>query len=469
MGKNGYRLYIAAMTAALLVPFAGMTFWKTDRTTENKEMSEWPSVMEDGKFNLNILEEMGTYFEDHFAFRLQMLTANAKLWTETTKTSTTDQVVAGKDDWLYYSGTVGDYTGEELLSSREMYAVVHNLSMMRDYIEAKGSRFILTIAPNKNTLYGEYMPYYYREGSQSNLDRLVPLLEEAGIEYADLKSAFEAKEEVLYFRRDSHWNNKGACLAYNTIMDTAGRQHETYLNLPYETKKDHIGDIDEILYPLAAEEEEDVYYDKEWGYKYVNEVQDNMDPWIETMAPGKEGSLLMYRDSFGESLLPFFAEEYARACFSRLVPYNMENLDYCRPDTVVVERVERKIAAFATEIPIMESPLTENIRPSAKTTDTVIKTEQDGAYLVIRGTVDETCIDEDTEILVAVSGQDRTELKTYEAFYTLSTKGDGNGYQIYIKREHLPSDSIHIDVITRDGEESWITASADKEITWKEQ
>ena len=71
----------------------------------------------------------------------------------------------------------------------------------------------------------------------------------------------------------------------------------------------------------------------------------------------------MYRDSFGESILPFFADEYQKAYFSRLVPYNMENLLQYRPDTVVVERVERQIAAFATEIPIMEGPRVENIRP----------------------------------------------------------------------------------------------------------
>ena len=467
MKKRSYLIYIIIAFAVLLIPFAGMTFWPTNRTTENTVLSEWPSFIEDGKPNVNYLEEMGEYFEDHFAFRLQMLTANAYVWAKGLDTSTTDQVVVGEDDWLYFGGTMDDYTGRNQLSDRELNAIVHNLSMMRDYTEFCCGRLVVTVAPNKNTLYNSAMPYYYQKGETSNLERLVPLLEEEGIEYVDLTKAFQNEDEVLYFKRDSHWNNKGALLAYNTIMDTLGKEHDTYFDVPAITRKDHIGDIDEILYPLAAEPEENIYYNKDWGFEYVNDVTDNMDDWIETSNPDKEGTLLMYRDSFGESILPFFADEYNKAYFSRLVPYNMENLLQYEPDTVIVERVERQIAAFATEIPVMEGPRVQNIRPLEKETDTTLKTEQNGAYLVISGAVDQECIDEDTEIYVAVSSEDRSRITTYEAFWTLTNSGDGNGYQLYLRRESLPSDTVHIDVITSDGSEQWIVGSDDREIMWE--
>lgn len=250
-------------------------------------------------------------------------------------------------------------------------------------------------------------------------------------------------------------------------MDTLGKEHDTYFDVPAITRKDHIGDIDEILYPLAAEPEENIYYNKDWGFEYVNDVTDNMDDWIETSNPDKEGTLLMYRDSFGESILPFFADEYNKAYFSRLVPYNMENLLHYEPDTVIVERVERQIAAFATEIPVMEGSRVQNIRPLEKETDTTLKTEQNGSYLVISGAVDQECIDEDTEIYVAVSSEDRSQITTYEAFWTLTNSGDGNGYQLYLRRDSLPSDTVHIDVITSDGSEQWIVGSDDREIVWE--
>ena len=275
----------------------------------------------------------------------------------------------------------------------------------------------------------------------------------------DLTETFQNEDEVLYFKRDSHWNNKGALLVY--------REHETYANVPTVTEKDHIGDIDEILYPLAAEPEENIYYSKDWGFDYVNDVTDNMDEWIETVNPDKDGTLLMYRDSFGESILPFFADEYNKAYFSRLIPYNMENLIQYQPDTVIVERVERQIDAFATEIPVMESPKVENIRPLEIKTDTSLKTEQNGSYLVISGTVDQKYVNEDTQIYVAVSSEDRSRISTYDAFYTLTNSGDGNGYQIYLRDTSLPSEKIHIDVITSDQDGQWIVKSDDREIEWE--
>lgn len=182
-------------------------------------------------------------------------------------------------------------------------------------MESCGSRFILTVAPNKNSLYNKNMPYYYRKGTDSNLKHLTEKMSEAGISYVNLYQLFAGQDEMLYFKRDSHWNNQGAVLAYNALMDQMEKEHETYLNVPYELEKTHIGDIDEMLYPLAAEPEEDYIYDKESGYTYVNDVTDNMDDWIETQNPGKEGTLLMFRDSFGESLLPFMADRSRTGIF----------------------------------------------------------------------------------------------------------------------------------------------------------
>ena len=70
---------------------------------------------------------------------------------------------------------------------------------------------------------------------------------------------------------------------------------------------DFTGDLDEMLYPLALTEEKEIYYDKADVFAYVGEVESNFDPKITTVNPGSTGSLVMYRDSFGNAILPFFA------------------------------------------------------------------------------------------------------------------------------------------------------------------
>ena len=345
--KKRYLIYIILVWVILIIPFAGMTFWPTTTTSENTELAKWPKWKEDGTWNQDYLEEAGEYFEDHFAFRQYFVTANALLKGNVFQTGATDQVIVGKDDWLYFGGTVNDYRGRNLLSEREMYNVIHNITLMQNYVQQNGSQFVLMVIPNKNTLYDEAMPYYVKPGDTSNLERLTELLTERGVEFIDVKELFQNEEEVLYFHRDSHWNNKGAVLAYNALMEKLGREHETYLNVPYELEKSHVGDIDEMLYPFGFELEEEYVYDKEFSFDYVNEVKDNMDAWIQTNNPQKDGSMLMYRDSFGESLLPFVADEIGQGYFSRLVPYNLTQIEELHPQYVVIEKVERNIQDFA--------------------------------------------------------------------------------------------------------------------------
>lgn len=459
--KKSYKIYIAVIMIILFVPFVGMSFWMTTETTENKELSPWPKLIENGAYNTDCLKEAGTYFEEHMAFRMQMLTANSAIWGKIFRTSTTDQVIVGKDDWLYFGGTANDYTGRALLSDRELYNVVHNLTLIQDFVEQNGSRFLLAVVPNKNTLYDDNMPYYYQRGTDSNLDRLNQLLKKENIHFVDLKKAFQQEEEILYFKRDSHWNNKGAVLAYNEMLEALEKNHESYLNVPYEVRTEHIGDIDKIMYPLAAEEEDDFYYNKDWKYQYVNDIIDNMDAWIETVNPEKEGCLLMYRDSFGEGILPFLADEYRNAYFTRLVPYNLGNIVQYHPDTVIIERVERKIAAFATEVPIMEAPATDNVPAAEKKTNSTIECKKSGGYLEIKGSIEQKFLEDSTEILISVSDTNRMGTKTYRPFYTLTQGGNGNGYAMYLNYAQLPSDVLHINVLCKTDGKTVIVKSED--------
>lgn len=463
--KKRYFIYIILVWVILIVPFAGMTFWPTTETSENTELAEWPKWKEDGTCNQDYLEEVGEYFEDHFAFRQHFVTANALLRGKIFRTGSTDQVIVGEDDWLYFGGTINDYRGRNLLSERELYNVVHNIRLMQSYVQQNGSQFVLMVIPNKNTLYDEAMPYYIKPGDTSNLERLTGMLSEQGVEYIDVKELFQKENDVLYFHRDSHWNNKGAVLAYNALMEKLGREHETYLNVPYELEKIHIGDIDEMLYPYGFEKEEEYIYDKKFSYQYVNDVKDNMDAWVQTKNLQKDGSILMYRDSFGESILPFVADEMGQGYFSRLVPYNLTQTEELHPQYVVVEKVERNIQDFAKSIPIMEGPMIENQNALEVKTKSSVKTQKEGSYLSINGQIEKKYLEDHSNIYVAIRNKVTQETRTYQAFHMITKNGDGNGYQLYVKGGSVPKGELHISVITDDGMQTKIVAS--KDMNWE--
>ena len=315
--KKWKILYSILFFAVCLLPSLGMFFGKSESSSENRELAEFPSLITEEGLNVEWLPQAGDYFQDHFAFRNELVTANALLNGKLLGTSTAQGVIQGSDNWLYYKDSLNDFLGVELLSDRSLYNIAHSLAMMEENLEARGVDFVFTVAPNKNSLYGENMPYYdsLKVDEENNLARLVPFLEKEGVSYVDLYEAFTGEEEILYHERDSHWNNKGAAFASDLLMTALGKEHDSYENVEYEVRKDYIGDLDEMLYPLATTPEEEIYYNKTLTYAAVGEVESNFDPRITTVNPVKDGSLVMYRDSFGNALVPFFADALCQRVF----------------------------------------------------------------------------------------------------------------------------------------------------------
>ncbi len=467
MKNKKYILFILIVWVILILPLAGMTFWPTNETTENKELAPFPKFDKENPIGQKYLYELGTYFEDHFAFRQLLVTANALLQSKLLQSNATNQVIPGRNDWLYFHGTLEDYQGRNLFSERERFAILHNLHLIQDYVEAQGSQFFLMIPPNKASLYGENMPYYIRKGTDSNLKRLTEMFQEEGISDIGLYDRFSKESEILYFKRDSHWTTKGALLAYKMLMEQTGLPFETYEDIPYAMEEIHEGDLDKMLYPLAVEKEADAVYEKEADFVYCNDVKNNMDEWIETENPKKDNSILMYRDSFGESLLPFVANAFGKGYFTRLVPYNLLQVEQYSPDVVVIEKVERNLDDFITDIPIVEPPQRENILGAKRGKGGTIETEKAGSFLKISGKLDEREIQTDTKIYVALTDEGTKTTKTYETFYTASENKDAGGYQLYLRGSSLPTGKIHCDVLAADEENTRIIAQ--KDIMWENE
>lgn len=295
------------------------------------------------------------------------------------------------------------------------------------------------------------MPYYdsLKVTEVNHLARLTHILEQEGVNYTDLKSLFDAQDEVLYHERDSHWNNKGAALAADAIMTDLVKIHDSYKDETYEIRTDHIGDLDKMLYPKALTPEDEVYYDKATTFAYVGEVESNFDPKITTVNPVKEGSLVMYRDSFGNTLLPFFADANANAYFSRGVPYQLSDVDAQNADTVVVERAERFLPEMAKNPPVLEGSLTlldkEEEATDADGAENVVMRRQ-GGFFQITGRIRPEYLDWDSRIYVRVNGQ-----TVYEAF-PRSEEGSDGAFTLYLSTDKLSGAGDRVEILTDRGE-----------------
>lgn len=424
-------IYILLFLFICLIPSAGFLFGGTAGVQENKKDSKIPALKdEEGEINVHYLSDMGTWFEKNFAFRSVLVSVHAEIFYHCFGMSAQKGVIAGTDGWLYYKDSLEDYQGK-LMSRRQLFQVAHSLKMIQDYAENSGVKFIFAPAPNKNSLYGGNMPYYYKKfhGTETNLTLLYGFLNSEGVNYADLRGTLANEGKVLYHKRDSHWTNEGAAIAADVIMSGLGWEHEVYRGRSYSIRKDFEGDLEGMLFPAWIRPEEEIYYEPMPEFTYVEEVENNFAPRISTRSAA-DGNLLMYRDSFGNALLPFFAESYGKAYFSRSLPYYLPELEQYGADTLVIERAERFLPEMAEKPPFMEAmEVDSDTQERADFAPVSPEVKEEGEYIRISGTLDEA--EYNTRILIRIRVCDEAAgeyvKKCYEAFpYT-----DGEGREAY--------------------------------------
>ena len=440
-----------------LVPFVGMFVTKDKTSAENRELAEFPSVQTEEGWNIHWLSEAGDYFQEHFAFRQKMVTANAIINGKVFGVSSVEGVIQGKNNWLYYKDSLNDYQGKNLLSNRSLFNIAHSMSITQRTLEKKGISFAFAVAPNKNSLYGDNMPYYMqcKVSEESNLKNLQKYLDLENVSYVNLLETLAVQEEILYHERDSHWNNKGAALAGDAILEVLTQEHCDYSNETFQIRKDFEGDLDKMLYPEAITLEDEIYYDRKPSFSYVENVINNFEPRIKTVNPAAQGNLVMYRDSFGNALLPFMADAYANAYFSRGVPYQISaDIDANLADSVVIVRAERFLPEMAAAVPVLQ------VEPEAEVSGTIERITSKGTELVqvkslgplvqISGRILSKYLDETSLIYIRFGNG-----TYYEAFpqdIEIENVTDSGGFCLYIAEDQLISGMEKFDILTgKDG------------------
>lgn len=450
-------LFVILCMALCVIPSLGMIVSPTNETIGNERQTPLPSVQnEDGSFNSGYLPSLGSYFEKHFAFRPQMIDMDARVQSKLFGVSNLDTVTVGKDDWLYYSSTLDNYLGRNNLSQHEINGIVHNLGLVQEYVESKGSKFLFTVAPNKNTLYPDSMPYYYGKSASDEYDRdrLNAALKNSTVRYLDLFELFRSQDETLYLKQDSHWNNKGALMVYNATLDALGKTHDDYSAVEEKRVNDHHGDLSHMLYPASQLTEYDYHYAIDETYSYVTPTKSVEDILITTENPSASGSLYMYRDSFGNSLLPFFANAYQNATFTKSKPINvaLDNMNGMA-DTVVFEIVERNVSWFLESPPVIPSPkrvlnIGETVEGEAQVSGKTL--EANTQFIALSATLDSSLCDDDATVYMRVKTPEGRS-SDFEAF-TQQRDENGAHFVVYLPAEDYAGSELQVDLIVGSGD-----------------
>lgn len=477
-------VFVLCVQFILLVPIVCMPFVTEDVSQEKRDLAETPWFFRDGQINLHVLADAGNYFTDHFAFRSTLVDIDATL-KQCLGTSSTDSIVLGSKGWLYYSGTLPDYQRTNLMSEHALHNAARNIALIQESVESRGKQFVIVIAPNKNSIYPECMPYYQLAGEKaSNYERLHQLLIERGVHIVDLHVPLSIQSELLYYERDTHWNEEGAIKAYLKIGDSLGGWYPSY-ETSHISSAEHLGDLDGMLHPVFACPEVVTHRLETDSYSITNDSNTVEDSYIVTSSTrdSAQNSLVMYRDSFGNNLLPPFACAYRHAAFTKLVPYDLTDQMIGFADDVVIERAERHLSFFATTPPYLYAPERKISSTQELVTSTsTISCSRAQQYLIVEGVIDSSVADMSDHIFVELY-EDSGVSKVYEAFYVSelknaemdsqvketseaardSTQDTGDwGYRVYVPAELFEeSHQIHSRILVGDNSACREVAHAD--------
>lgn len=434
-------------------------FSQADAEVEQRELTAFPSFFdEDGSLNKNFDSELSDYLSERMPFRSAALEWKSTLLEKLFASSTASDVIIGKNGWLYFEPTIAEYTATSLLSERSIANIVDTLSQINDYCEQKGVKFVFTVAPNKNELYDENLPLRFLKGEGNNYDRLTEALRQTDIPYVDFHDLAGAAEEPLYYATDSHWNVRGAVIAYDALLTRLAIEHETYQNVSWiESEKN--GDLYGMLHPADMQPETEWVPDVTYTYEYTSRFRSEEDITITTENTTGNGSLLMFRDSFGNALLAFLAQHFSTAYFSRAVPCDLTLVDSLNADTVIYEMVQRNLAniiSYAPVLPAAEAELTAD--EESEQSVSLLQTQAHNGLLHIFGALDEQLLQTDSKLYLRLTSPNG-EAQYFRCFsiYEASLAGDGlcrdNGFSGYLDTAALPRGDYRLSVCVESGGE----------------
>ncbi len=304
-------------------------------------LTEEPDVSINTKFGLEFEE----YFAKTFAYRNKVVDLFSALKSEVFSEGN-DQVIVGKDGFLFFGETLDDYLGRSQMSDEDINAAADFLFELYQASSEKGAKFLFVCAPNKNSIYPEMMPTRYIMNTDNrNIDRLHSALDERGVPYLDLRPILtEAKaSQLIYHKRDTHWNAEGARIAIEAIANELSMPLDDFSAYEKTEVINFPGDLDALLFPEREMYDNNIEYNFGGKFRFDKAYSNMMANEIKSSNTNGTGNLLMFRDSFANAMIPFFASSCEATLFDRSTPYSLESHRDIEADYVIVEIAERYI------------------------------------------------------------------------------------------------------------------------------
>lgn len=357
---NLIMIMVFAVAIALPLLFAN-TVPNQMSAAENRELANFPQLFFiNHKINKDFTQNFESWFNDNLGFREQIVKVSTYLQYHVFGKLAKSDTMLGKSNWLYYTtpGIISDYQNMDLPSQKDLASWGGAVAKTNEYLKKNKIPFIYTLNVDKKTVYPENYPSSILKVTDISRTQLFLdyMKKNTSVDYftpLETLTAAKKTEKVYYQNADNaHWNNAGAFLGYQDLM-----QHiRKYLPGVRMLTKDDFNlvprTIHTSVYNSVSFSEQDTAYNLKKPtahlvpnaldqlnliYPYLNYLYVNNNP--------KLPKIMVVGDSYFYSFeLPALAESFSQVTF--IHTYNigrLQNLvEIFHPDLVVYENVERE-------------------------------------------------------------------------------------------------------------------------------
>jgi alginate O-acetyltransferase complex protein AlgJ len=343
--KVSHGLIIASFLALIWLPTWDW-LWDLDHCpspNENRNPAPFP-----GYFQVSgaYLTACNQFFDDHFGFRNQLVRWNTHWKLKAFKEAGT-LVMEGKKGWLYYKreGMVENYTGQRRFTDADLQDWKTAMETRRNWLAGQGIKYIMVVAPNKESIYPEFLPkWMVRTSEQVKLEQFVSYMRtNSSVIVVDLRpSLLQAKQkEPTYFRTDTHWNNFGGFVGYQQIVQAAGIEPEPLEHFT-QRRMPRTGDLAQCIDQAdVMPETYHVVFEPKKPLAPLKQKQNEIEHWTRTENPAKTRKSLLLGDSFMDALIPFVGYSFKEVLFRHRTCNFCDTVAAEKPDLVIDEMVER--------------------------------------------------------------------------------------------------------------------------------
>jgi hypothetical protein len=261
------------------------------------------------------------------------------------------KVLVGKDGWLFLQNdtnrVVEQNSSTLKLTESEIEKWLRTLEARFAVLKNRGIKYYFLIAPNKESIYPEYLPDDYKISDDRVVNQLINACKPYHLPVyypVDILQLYKS-EYQLYPSGDTHWNGIGGFIAYEYVMNIINKDFKIDI-LDWEkieiVEKEALLDLGNKLTPpqtsifswgMVKQPRAQIIYDN----KAINSSHMRVTLNKNTSLP----TAVIFHDSFIEIIIPFLMESFSKIHFVRTPCVDYDLIERINPDVVISEMVER--------------------------------------------------------------------------------------------------------------------------------